>query len=129
VAVRNALECEEAAARAVQKPHFTCNLCTAAAPLRRVRRSVLYSVTEMLYQRRPREELMEDLSKGTLETILVVDDNKAVLKLVAAVLKDANYRVIVAISGPDALRVAEELDGKIDRIRQSNPTLFQRRRQ
>lgn len=57
---------------------------------------------------------MPDLLKGTLETILVVDDNEAVLKVVAAVLEDANFRVLVANGGSDAFSVAEEADGKID---------------
>jgi DNA-binding NtrC family response regulator len=52
--------------------------------------------------------------KGTLETILVVDDDEKVLKVVAAILKCANFRVLVANSGPDALKVAKKTDGKID---------------
>ncbi|MGA3095900.1 MAG: response regulator [Bryobacteraceae bacterium] len=57
---------------------------------------------------------MPDSLKGTLETILVVDDNEDVLKVVAAILEHASFRVLVAHSGPDALKVAEEADGKID---------------
>jgi DNA-binding NtrC family response regulator len=52
--------------------------------------------------------------KGTLETILVVDDDAKVLKIVAAILKRANFRVLLANSGPDALKVAKKTDGKID---------------
>ena len=48
--------------------------------------------------------------KGTLETILVVDDDEDVLKAVVAILKDANFRVLSAKSGPDALKVAETAD-------------------
>jgi DNA-binding NtrC family response regulator len=57
---------------------------------------------------------MPDSLKGTLETILIVDDDEKVLKVVAAILKRANFRVLLANSGPDALKVAEETDGKID---------------
>jgi two-component system cell cycle sensor histidine kinase/response regulator CckA len=51
--------------------------------------------------------------KGTLETILVVDDNEDVLKVVVEILKEANFRVLSASSGTDALKLAEETSGKI----------------
>ena len=57
---------------------------------------------------------MLDSLKGTLETILVVDDDEEVLKVVVAILKRANFRVLSANSGPDALKLAEKTDGKID---------------
>jgi DNA-binding NtrC family response regulator len=57
---------------------------------------------------------MPDSVNGTLETILVVDDNEDVLKVVAAILQHANFQVLVAHSGPDALKVAKAADGKID---------------
>jgi len=52
--------------------------------------------------------------KGTLETILVVDDDDEVLQIVVAILKHANFRVLSANSGPNALKVAEKAEGKID---------------
>jgi len=52
--------------------------------------------------------------KETLETILVVDDDEGVREVVAAILRRANFRVLLANSGPDALNVAAEADGKID---------------
>ena len=52
--------------------------------------------------------------KETLETILVVDDDEGVRKVVAAILRRANFRVLLANSGPDALNVSAEADGKID---------------
>jgi DNA-binding NtrC family response regulator len=52
--------------------------------------------------------------KGTLETILVVDDDEEVLKIVVAILKRADYRVLSADSGPNAVKVAEKTNGKID---------------
>jgi hypothetical protein len=57
---------------------------------------------------------MPDSLNGTLETILVVDDNEGVRKVVAAILERANFRVLLANSGPDALGVAAKTDGKID---------------
>jgi DNA-binding NtrC family response regulator len=52
--------------------------------------------------------------KGTLETILVVDDDEEILKVVVAILTRARFRVLSAKSGPDALKVAEKTNGKID---------------
>jgi len=46
--------------------------------------------------------------KGTLETLLVVDDDEAVLKMVVAILERANFRVLSAHSGPDAIMLAAE---------------------
>ena len=57
---------------------------------------------------------MPDSRKRTLETILVVDDDDQVLKVVAATLKRAHFRVLSASSGPDALKLAGKTDRKID---------------
>ena len=54
--------------------------------------------------------------KGTLETILVVDDDEDLLKLVVHVLEDANFRVLSADSGPSALKLAKATNGKIDLV-------------
>jgi len=51
--------------------------------------------------------------KGTLETILVVDNDEAVLKTVVTLLDDANFRVFSAPSGDDAIKLAEETEGEI----------------
>src|SRR6185437_2791149 len=48
------------------------------------------------------------------ETIMVVDDQAAVLQTVVAVLQHANFRVLSADSGVKAIRLAEETDGRID---------------
>ena len=56
---------------------------------------------------------MPDSLKKTLETILVVDDNIKILKKVVLVLEKANFRVLSAGNGPDALKLAGETDGKI----------------
>src|SRR3954471_4203010 len=47
-------------------------------------------------------------------TILVVDDEAAVRTLVASALKSEGYRVLDAESGPDALRIAASVAGRID---------------
>lgn len=52
--------------------------------------------------------------EATLETILVVDDNEDVLNVVVKILKQANFGVLSAGSGPDALKLAEETSGKIN---------------
>ena len=57
---------------------------------------------------------MSDSLKGTLATILVVDDTEIVLKAVVAVLQNANYRVLPANSGPDAIKLADQTEGVID---------------
>ena len=52
--------------------------------------------------------------KGTLETIMVVDDQALVLETVVAVLQHANFRVLSADSGAKAMQLAKETDGRID---------------
>jgi DNA-binding NtrC family response regulator len=48
-----------------------------------------------------------------LETILVVDDNVTLLKLVVEILENANFRVLSADSGVAAIMLAKETEGKI----------------
>lgn len=52
--------------------------------------------------------------KGTLETILVVDDNPFVLRIVIAVLQDAGFIVLSADNGPRALKLADKTRETID---------------
>jgi DNA-binding NtrC family response regulator len=52
--------------------------------------------------------------EGTLETILVVDDNPQLLKMVVQILEDHNFRVLSAIDGPSALKLADKMAGTID---------------
>src|SRR6266540_1030070 len=52
--------------------------------------------------------------RGTLETILVVDDNPLVLRTVIAVLEAGNFRVLSADSGPAALKLADKTTETID---------------
>jgi len=51
--------------------------------------------------------------KRTLQTILVVDDNKEVLDMVVLVLEDANFNVLSAANGAEALKLAAETDERI----------------
>ena len=50
----------------------------------------------------------------TLETILVVDDNAAILNVVIKILKNENFHVISATDGPSALKLASETTETID---------------
>jgi two-component system cell cycle sensor histidine kinase/response regulator CckA len=56
---------------------------------------------------------MADPLPRTLETILVVDDNDIVLTLIASILKAANFVVLKAVNGPDAISVAASHTGEI----------------
>src|SRR5580658_6630766 len=49
----------------------------------------------------------------TLETILVVDDNAMVLKLVVEVLRHAHFQVLSACNGPEAIELGKT-EGRID---------------
>ena len=57
---------------------------------------------------------VSDSLKGTLETILVVDDHEMVRKVVVEILELADFRVLSAENGPAALKLAEQTDRKID---------------
>jgi two-component system cell cycle sensor histidine kinase/response regulator CckA len=52
--------------------------------------------------------------KGTLETILVVDNHETVLKTIVEILEDANFVVLSADCGSSAMKLAEETDRTID---------------
>jgi DNA-binding NtrC family response regulator len=56
---------------------------------------------------------MADSLSERQETILVVEDTEVLLELVVRVLNWANFDVLQAASGSDALRVAAEYPGKI----------------
>ena len=57
---------------------------------------------------------MSDSHKGTLETILVVDNHETVLKTVVEVLENAGFLVLSADCGASAVKLAQETDRKID---------------
>jgi DNA-binding response OmpR family regulator len=52
--------------------------------------------------------------KGSAGTVLVVNEDQAVLETVVAILKDANFRVLSAPSVNAALKIAGETEDKID---------------
>ena len=54
--------------------------------------------------------------KGTLETILVVDDDESVLKVVVAILENENFHVLSASNVADAIKLAKETDQRIDML-------------
>jgi len=54
-----------------------------------------------------------DALKGILETLLVVDDDESVLTMVIAILEHANFRVLSARSGADAIKLAGETELQI----------------
>jgi DNA-binding NtrC family response regulator len=58
-------------------------------------------------------ELIDGLLRGTLETLLVVDDDQSVRNLVVAILERANFRVLSARSGAEAIKLAGETEQKI----------------
>jgi CheY-like chemotaxis protein len=69
---------------------------------------------QSLHAQHLKGQTMPTSHKGTLETILVVDDNEPVLKMVVTVLEGANFLVLSADDGPAALKLAEHTDRKID---------------
>jgi DNA-binding NtrC family response regulator len=52
--------------------------------------------------------------KGTLETVLVVDDNEAVLRTVVLILEHEKFQVLSATNGADAIKLADQRNGRID---------------
>jgi DNA-binding response OmpR family regulator len=75
---------------------------------------------------------MSDSLGCTTETILVVDDAEMIRKLVVAFLEDANFVVLSADSGENAIKLATHADQKIDLLlsdvqmpHMSGPTLCQ----
>lgn len=80
---------------------------------------------ESAEERRQREESEAEASKVRRlkhgvhtgrETILLVDDEKALRRLAKRILSDAGYRVLEASDGAMALRVAAEEVGEIDLV-------------
>jgi two-component system, cell cycle sensor histidine kinase and response regulator CckA len=69
------------------------------------------SVTEAAVEG-PAERLAEKIRPGS-ETILLVEDEEAVRKLVRRTLEKQGYRLLVAASGADAVRVAQRHTGRI----------------
>jgi len=57
---------------------------------------------------------MEQFLAGTRETILLVEDHSALLKLVKQILEDADFSVIPAKNAREAIRLEAEFSGTID---------------
>ena len=58
-------------------------------------------------------KLCIDRSKERSKTILVVDSDQSVREAVVSILERANFRVLSASSGVDAINLAEEMAGEI----------------
>ncbi len=58
----------------------------------------------------------ENPIKGGTETILIAEDDKAILKLTGSVLEQFGYRVIPAVDGEDALAKYHDNRGKINLV-------------
>jgi DNA-binding NtrC family response regulator len=59
---------------------------------------------------------MPNSRRGTLETILVVDDDPAVCRMVVGILERANFKVLPANDPFNGLKLAKETDQKIDML-------------
>ena len=59
---------------------------------------------------------MPETPTAKLETILVVDDNDTVLKVVVEILTRANFQVLSAGNGAAAIDLAKQTVGKIDLV-------------
>ena len=57
---------------------------------------------------------MPNTVTAKLETILVVDDNDAVLKAVVGILKHANFQVLSSVNGANAIELSKETEGRSD---------------
>ena len=61
---------------------------------------------------RMKSEIAPGTLAGQLETILVVDDNESVLSVVVALLKRANFQVLSADNGANAIELARKTEGQ-----------------
>jgi PAS domain S-box-containing protein len=61
-----------------------------------------------------RDSAAQPSPSGGTETVLVVEDEDAIRRLVCSVLKKAGYTVLEAKNGNEALRIAEGREGGID---------------
>jgi DNA-binding response OmpR family regulator len=57
---------------------------------------------------------MSDSLRGTLETVLIVDDDELLRNLLVTVLERANFKVLSADSGPNAIALSKRTEGTID---------------
>ena len=59
------------------------------------------------------EQFQNQASHNDLKTVLIVDNDAAVLELIGRVLANGNYKILRANNGLDALRQSKD-NGKID---------------
>lgn len=62
------------------------------------------------------EAAQQDDARGGHETVLLVEDEEGVRKMVHAALERKGYHVLVASAAPEALRIAEQWDGPLDLV-------------
>ena len=62
----------------------------------------------------PEQEASPGMAKDPTRTVLVVDDDASVLRVAAKVLQRGGYDVVKANSGVEALKLADEAEGKLD---------------
>ena len=58
---------------------------------------------------------LKEPPRGT-ETVLIIEDEKSVLKMAAQILKNQGYQILEAPGSEDAMRVFEEHSGPIDLV-------------
>jgi CheY-like chemotaxis protein len=74
--------------------------------------SLYLPVTEDAVEERAARAEHKGLQRGS-ETILVVEDQEQVLRMVSSMLTSGGYHVLTALSGREALRTAGSYDGEI----------------
>jgi DNA-binding NtrC family response regulator len=75
---------------------------------------IVLAVPEVPSLNREKGEQLDNSHRGTRETILVVDDAKAVREVLVKFLEVANFKVLSADSGASAIKLARETDDRID---------------
>lgn len=50
------------------------------------------------------------------QTLFFIDDDDQILKFVSSAMQKAGYRVLTAVSGPEALMMVEDYQGPIDLV-------------
>jgi nitrogen-specific signal transduction histidine kinase len=78
-----------------------------------------HGTTFQIYLPLVQEEAAEDRevlhrTRGGNETLMLVEDEEGVRKMVRAALERCGYRVLLAASGPEALEIVRTHDGAID---------------
>jgi len=73
---------------------------------------IFLPLAEALVERLPLRELRTETPRGS-ETVLLVEDEGALLDLISASLRDSGYTVLQATDGVEALYVSEKHDGAI----------------